>query len=83
MEKFNNFNDIKHIPLRTYNRAVTIANIKADLGDSAVLEYVKQFNEKERRQIALVMAYMAKYGQKKTQEECTKGLEFSDDEAIA
>lgn len=83
MEKFDNFAHIEHVPLRVYNRAITILNIKTDLGADAMKEYVSQFNEQEMKQVGIMLAYMSKYGKKKAMEECTAGIEFTDDQVAA
>ena len=79
MEKFNNFNDIEHMPLRVFNRAITIGNIKSDFGINSVKEYINQFSEYEKKQIAVMLAYIEKFGVKKAQDECTAGVEFNDE----
>lgn len=79
-EKFNNFDDIEHLPLRVYNRAITATNISNDLGRTALTEYIEQFTDIEKKQLAIMFAFIQKYGLKKAQEEATKGIEFTDEQ---
>jgi len=76
MLEFNNFEDIQHLPLRAYNRAVFYSNLFEDSGKMYAKEYVSQFSPKERLAIAQTIAAVRKFGPKRVQQIVTEGLEF-------
>ena len=47
----DNFNTIKHEPLKIYNRAVMACNILEDSGKAPFEEYVAQFSQAEKKDI--------------------------------
>lgn len=60
---FENFNEVKHNPLKVYNRVVMSNNILADYGAEVLKEWGGQFSREELLQMHALNAYMKKYGQ--------------------
>lgn len=73
-----NFNNITHVPLRNYNRAVMATNIMEDAGKEACQEYLEQFSNEERTLIFSILFGIKQYGFKKIKEMCTANVEFED-----
>lgn len=76
--KFNQFNDIDHLPLRVYNRAVMFSNIYEDHGKARAEDYANSFSKEERLQIAQVIALVRNKGVKHVQALVTAGVDFVD-----
>lgn len=82
MNKFNTFSDIQHRPLRIYNRAVMFSNLFEDQGKVIAEEYAQSFSDKERLEMAQMIALVRKIGVKKVQQLVTEGVDFVDDEYV-
>lgn len=74
----NNFNDVAHLPLRTYNRAVMTFNLLEDFGQEGASQYLAQFSDSVKRQIFMLIEYIRRDGYKVVQQKCMAGQEFSD-----
>lgn len=70
----NDFNEIQHTPLRVYNRTVFATNLLSDSGKEVMTDYLNQFTDGEKKQIFLMSNWIKAFGQKKVQQEVTKGL---------
>lgn len=79
MQDFNNFSDVKHLPLRIYNRAVYASNILADSGEYNLIKYLETFNENERLQILMMNNYIRVKGVEEAKRFATKDLEIEED----
>lgn len=77
---FNTFSEIKHTPLRVYNRVVMMNNIIEDFGKDTLEEYISNFSQMERKQMFVMAHFLKHHGPKVTQEVVTKGLDFKVDE---
>lgn len=71
---FENFADIKHIPLRVFNRVVYMQNLMADFGIEAVKKYIEQFAEHERQQMFLMQAFIKSKGVDEARRAATRDL---------
>lgn len=71
----NTFNDIKHMPLRVFNRTVTLNNIYEDSGEVGAKAYIEQFTQGERKQIFLMQNFIKAKGQDEARKFATNGLE--------
>jgi hypothetical protein len=74
LEGFETFDEVEHLPLRTYNRMVMCFNIKEDFGPVVLEEYVENFDIEERKRIFLLMAFVYKEGMERAREICLKGF---------
>lgn len=83
MQTINRFDDIAHIPLRVYNRLVMAHNLLEDGGEVASRAYLDSFNEKERRQMLLMNAFVQKKGAEAAKKFVTEGLEPSCEEEVS
>jgi len=62
MEKFETFNNIDNLLLRVYNRTVLVFNLQSDVGKSAAVKYLDQFNAKEKTQIFIMSKLIKEKG---------------------
>ena len=76
----DNFNHIKHEPLKIYNRAVMACNIKEDSGIAAFEEYVAQFSPKELKDMYNLLALVKKLGLDYVRKLVTHNMELQEDE---
>lgn len=74
----NNFNDVKNVKLRNFNRAIVSCNLMYDAGPEASKEYLSQFSEEEKKLIFVILQSTRKFGVKKVMEIVTKDIEFED-----
>lgn len=65
---FNTFADIKHKPLRIFNRAVFACNIMDDSGRYATEEYFDFFSPEELSEIFTMIKYINLVGPHKAKE---------------
>lgn len=75
MMNFERFDDIKHMPLRVYNRTVLMCNIMSDFGKEASERYVEQFEEHEKQQMYLMLAFVKFKGVDAARKFVTNNLE--------
>lgn len=75
---FEMFDDIEHLPLKVFNRAVYLTNLVEDSGKQAGENYIKQFEEGARRQIYFMLAYIKKSGLEAVKKNVFNGLEVVD-----
>lgn len=73
---FNTFDEIQHLPLKAYNRAVFYSNLYSDHGKAAAEDYAIQFSASERLAMAQIISAVKQFGVKKVQEIVTRDLEF-------
>lgn len=78
----NNFNSINHRPLQIYNRCVVTANLMEDQGRAAVEDYLSQFSEEDKIDMAHMFKLVKKLGPKRVQNMVTAGMQFSDDDYV-
>ena len=76
MNKFNKFDDIEHLPLRAYNRAVFFCNLYEDRGKAYAEDYLLQFDVADRLKMANILSAIKSYGHKRVKEIVTQGIEF-------
>ncbi len=76
---FNRFDEIEHMPLKVFNRAVLSHNLLEDFGSYTVQEYFNLFKEWEKKQIFLMNMIIKKYGADKAREMATEDLELPDE----
>ena len=79
--EFENFDNIKHYPLRTFNRAVTMNNIVEDFGPEAMKKYAEQFTEEDLKAIVLCNVGIKQLGIEAVRKAVTSGVEFDYDPA--
>lgn len=79
---FNKFDNIKHKPLRIFNRAVFACNIMQDSGKYATEEYFDFFNQEEKSEIFTMIKYINLVGPKKAKEFALKDFTPEEDLAI-
>ena len=77
--EYPRFDDIQHMPLRTFNRAVTLLNLKEDLGANAVQEYLNQFEDKDRISMYIMLSFIKEKGRDAAMKASTRGLELVED----
>ena len=78
--QFNLFHDVKHRPLRIFNRSVMFHNLYEDQGAHTAKEYIDNLTKEERLEIAQMTALVKKIGLKRVKALITEGVEFTDDE---
>lgn len=81
MEEFNTFNDIDHLPLRVYNRAVLAYNLMDDSGGYSLQEYLNLFTQAELTQIYMMIQYIRTKGVEAAKKFATKDLVLEDEVA--
>lgn len=77
--ELNRFEDIVHLPLRAYNRAVMSFNINEDFGPDACKEYLASFNQQEKKDIYLIILTIGSKGKDAAYRAATKGLKISEE----
>lgn len=82
-ETFSNFNDVKHMPLRVYNRTVMFSNILKDFGQDQAQEYFNQFSKGEQRQLYLMQNYIRVNGVEKSKRAALEGFEPEGEDSYA
>ena len=75
----DNFNTVKHYPLRTFNRAAMAFNLLEDGGEYACQEYLDQFVDEDKKAISILYMYIDKIGLDKVRAAVMKGLDFKDE----
>jgi hypothetical protein len=76
---FEMYDDVNHMPLRVYNRAVYLTNLVEDSGKDAGEKYISQFDEGSKRQMYLMLAYIKQKGIEVAKKEVMRGLEIVGD----
>ena len=79
---FKRFDEIKHTPLRVFNRVVLLNNLLSDFGKSTAENYIGVFDTGERKQLYLMQAYIKAKGPDFVRKEVTKGLEVVDSVSV-
>lgn len=84
MEKINNFNNVKDVKLKNYNRAVMAFNLMDDAGEAVTRKYLEQFSDKDRHLIFIIIAAIKNLGVEKVYKQVTKDLtlEQNDNEEV-
>lgn len=72
------FEDVKHRPLRVFNRTVMMLNLNSISKEEAT-KYASTFTASERMEMGMVLAHIKEKGQDETRKIVTKGLEVVDD----
>jgi hypothetical protein len=80
IDLISRFDEVKHYPLKVFNRCVVASNLLEDGGRAAVEDYVEDFTDKEKADMQAMYLYVKKYGYKKAKDVVTEGLEFTDEE---
>lgn len=75
----NRFEDIKHTPLRVYNRVATAFNLREDFGEDTTKEYLESFDDDERKQMFMMTKLIEIRGKEEMHKLVTKGVEFEYD----
>ena len=70
------FKDVSHFPLQTFNRVQMALNIREDAGVAPCEEYIQQFPRADREAMAEMLGYINKFGYKKAKELVTEGVKF-------
>lgn len=78
VDQFATFNDVEHLPLRTYNRVVMMHNILEDFGKELSQEYIDQFEPHELGHMKFLLKLINLHGRDFVKEQCTKGLKVVD-----
>lgn len=78
----SNFVDVKHPPLRAYNRAVMACNLLEDGGKAALEDYVSQFTPEDRKEMYNILALVKEHGPKRVISMVTHGLTFTDEDYV-
>jgi len=82
IEPFRTFHDIKHTPLRVYNRVVLAYNIMEDFGKAVYEDYISNFDQGERKQMFVMMMYIKQHGREAAKAFATKDLELENVQPI-
>lgn len=77
----NTFKEIKHIPLRVFNRVVYLQNLMEDKGQTVAREYAELFSDVERKQMYLIGQAIKSRGVDTIRKEVTKDLVVTYDPA--
>lgn len=72
--QFDKFDDIQHMPLRTFNRTIMLSNILEDLGRGKAEEYAALFTDNERKQMYIMQLYINTKGYDAARLAATKDL---------
>jgi hypothetical protein len=71
----NRFEDINHMPLRVFNRVVTMFNLNS-ISKGEVEKYLLTFSEPEKKQMFIMAAYVNAKGMEVARKTATRGLEL-------
>jgi len=71
---FNRFEEVKHIPLRVYNRVAYYYNLYEDKGRETAKQYIETFSDMERTQMGYVMIAIKTKGLDAVKKSVTKDL---------
>lgn len=77
---FNRFDEIKHFPLKIFNRVVLAFNIRDDFGQHVLEEYLEMFNNEERLAMLSMYQFIKKNGAEAAKQLVTKDLVLENDE---
>lgn len=58
----NKFNEITDPVLRTFNRVQFSVNMRQDLGQAYTEEYINSFSDKEKQDMAQMLAFVRRVG---------------------
>jgi hypothetical protein len=75
MTDFNTFSEIKHTPLRVYNRTVLTSNLLDDFGVETARSYLEKFTQHEKNQIRVMQGYILAVGPKQVRDEVMGGFQ--------
>lgn len=67
------FDDVQNVCLRTWNRCAIVFNLRADAGADEARNYVEQFDDVSKKQIAAMFDYIALKGYGNVRREVTNG----------
>lgn len=70
------FKDVSHPPLQTFNRLQVFMNLREDAGAAYAEEYIVQFPKADREAMAEMYQYIKKNGYKKARDLVTAGVDF-------
>lgn len=71
---FQRFDEVEHVPLRVYNRAVTLYNLTSDFGKEVGKEYLTLFSKGEVAQITIMVSYIESKGAEAASKFATRDL---------
>lgn len=74
------FNDVKSIPLQSYNRLIVFNNILFDMGEEQARSYLNQFSDSDVKKVVSMGVFLAQNGSKKTLDFVKKHTVFEEDE---
>ena len=83
-KSFKRFDEINHLPLRTYNRVALLFNLVEDFHEGVGEQYLALFTDGEKKQMYLMSAYIKSVGKEAAQKAVTRDLTVvgDDDEAV-
>lgn len=81
-KEFNYFNEVKHVPLRIFNRTAMFYNLKEDFGSAVAEDYVSQLSAPQKLQIVLMIEAIKKEGLDNIRKIVTEGVEFDDKDYV-
>lgn len=73
------FNDVKSIPLQSYNRLIVFNNILVDMGEEQARSYLNQFSDNDVKKVVSMGVFLAQNGPKKTLDFVKKHTVFEED----
>jgi hypothetical protein len=76
---YNRFDEIDHLPLRTFNRCVLTLNIENDFGIEDVKTYLDMFSHQEKLQMNIMMHFIKNFGVDAARNAATKDATFEYD----
>lgn len=79
MKNFNRFDEIAHLPLKVYNRFVLLSNLKEDFGEKVAQDYLEMFDEKERKQMFIINAFIKSKGVDAVRKMVVEGMEIEEE----
>ncbi len=79
MQDFNYFNDIENPLLRTWNRLVTVFNLREDAGAAVAQEYINNLSKEDNHQMIYMAMLVKKVGKDKVKEFVLNNTEFPAD----
>lgn len=68
------FDEVENTTLRTWNRCAMAYNIKKDRGEEACSNYLSQFNDRSKRQMAIMFEYINLKGYEEVKREVFRGV---------
>ena len=79
-EHFDNFDSVKHNPLKVFNRTIMVNNILEDFGEDRTKEYLEQFSDLDKRSIFIMMNFIKVKGYKAAKEAAMRDFKVEDED---